>query len=262
MSLITLTTDFGLADAYVGIMKGVILGIAPGVTLVDLTHEIGPQDVRHAAYAVSQAAPYFPPGTVHLVVVDPGVGSKRRALVVDSGGARYVAPDNGVLSYPLMQTGAQAYELTESQYWLPDVSRTFHGRDVFAPVAAHLARGTPPEKMGHRIFDAVRLPLDAPVRHPDGHISGQVVYADRFGNLITDIPADWVGPESESGSWHCEVDGQRIARLSTAYSEVLQGELLALISSAGTLEIAVREGSAAQLLGIGTGAPVRVYPTQ
>ena len=254
MTIITLTTDFGLVDGYVGIMKGVILSIYSAAQLVDLSHDIAPQNVRQAAYVLSRATPYFPEGTVHLVVVDPGVGGRRRPVVVRTRHASYVGPDNGVLTHALAEAGAQAWELNRPEFWLPEVSQTFHGRDIFAPVAAHLARGVPPRRLGQPISDPVRLPLRPPTRHSDGRITGQVVYVDHFGNLITDIPAGWVA----SGNWQCHIAGQHIPGLSAAYTEAPQGALVALVGSAGTVEFAVRDGNAAQRLGVREGELVRL----
>ena len=157
MTTITLTTDFGDHDPYVGIMKGVILGVAPDAKIVDLTHEIPPQNIREAAYALQSARAYFAAGTVHLAVVDPGVGSDRRPLLVTTGQDSFVGPDNGLLSFALELQDAQAWALDKPEYWLPDVSRTFHGRDIFAPVAAHVALGVPPAAVGTPIHDPVRL---------------------------------------------------------------------------------------------------------
>lgn len=257
MTIITLTTDFGLADGYVGIMKGVILGIAPTVRLVDLSHEITPQDVRQAAYVLARATPYFPPGTIHLAVVDPGVGSRRRPLLVRAGQALYVGPDNGLFTLALAGPDAQAFELDRPEFWGPAVSRTFHGRDIFAPVAAHLATGVPPERLGRPVADPVRLELPRPTRHPDGHITGQVVYVDRFGNLISDVPAVWVA----GGRWLCQVAGRQIPDLSRTYAEATPGALVALIGSEDTVEVAVRDGSAARQLGVREGEPIALWPT-
>ncbi len=239
MTIITLTTDFGLADGYVGVMKGVILGIAPDVRLVDLSHDVAPQDIRRAADILDQAAPYFPAGTVHLAVVDPGVGGARRGLVVQTQNAFYVGPDNGLFTRALAAPGAQAWEPDRPEYWLPAVSRTFHGRDIFAPVAARLALGMPPVQLGRPAADPVRLALPGPMRHEDGHISGQIVHADRFGNLISDVPAGWLTGQG----WQCRIAGRQIAGLSATYGAAERGALLALIGSSGTVEIAVREGA-------------------
>lgn len=256
MTIITLTTDFGLADGYAGAMKGVILGIAPDVRLVDLSHEIAPQDVGGAAYVLGRAAPFFPDGTVHLAVVDPDVGTPRRPLLVTTPRASYVGPDNGLFTAALAEDGARAWVLDRPAFWLPELSRTFHGRDLFAPVAAHLARGVPARDLGSLIADPVRLPVIPPLRHSCDHITGRVVYVDRFGNLITDIPGAWV----MGGNWRCEIAGQRIRQMSSTYAGVPSGALVALVSSAGTVEIALRNGNAASRLDVGIDAPVDLWP--
>jgi S-adenosylmethionine hydrolase len=177
--IITLTTDFGLSDSYVGIMKGVILGIARSATIVDITHQIAPQDIHQAAYIVQTFGAFFPPGTIHVVVVDPGVGSKRRRIILTTPNAVYVAPDNGVLTYvwreAITQWGMErcaVYNLTEPRYWLPYVSSTFHGRDVFAPVAAHLVLGVPPAQLGERCAEIVEAALEQPSRGRHGELVG------------------------------------------------------------------------------------------
>ena len=256
MTIVTLTTDFGLADGYVGIMKGVILGIAPAARLVDLSHKIAPQNVRQAAHVLVRAAPFFPAGTVHLVVVDPGVGGERRPLLVRTATATYVGPDNGLFTAALDQPRAQAFALDRPDFWLAEVSRTFHGRDIFAPVAAYLARGVPAEALGRPIPDALRLSLPEPERTAGGHIAGEVVYTDHFGNLITNIPGDWV----PGLRWQVRVAGRQIDGLHTTYAEGAPGELMALVSSGSTLEIAVRDGNAAQLLGVDIGETITVRP--
>ncbi len=247
LPVITLTTDFGLEDAYVAAMKGVILTICPQATLVDVSHEVRPQAVRQAAYLLSTVVPYFPPGTVHLVVVDPGVGTQRRAIAVQTGRATYVAPDNGVLEMALAGDEAlSAVELAEGHYRLPEVSATFHGRDVFAPAAAHLACGRSLAEMGPAVplAEVYRL---APARQPE------VLHVDRFGNLITSyrVPAG-------QARLAVTVGGVRLAGPARTYADVEPGELLAYVGSSGYLEIAVREGSAAQRLGAGPGTPVQV----
>ncbi len=252
MTIVTLTTDFGLADGYVGIMQGVILSIAPEARLVDLSHAVAPQNVRQAAYILGRAAPYFPAGTVHLGVVDPGVGGARRAIAVRAGGASYVGPDNGIFSAALGQPEAQVFVLDRPQYWLPEVSQTFHGRDIFAPVAAHLARGVPIEEIGSPAADAAQLTLHEASRPAPDLVRGEVAYVDHFGNLITNIPGAW---QSE-GRWCCQIAGHTIRQFSTAYAEVLAGTLVALVSSAGTVEIAQSGGNAAESLGVSAGEPV------
>ncbi|MCX7707763.1 MAG: SAM-dependent chlorinase/fluorinase [Anaerolineae bacterium] len=254
MTIITLTTDFGLSDGYVGIMKGVILGIAADVQLVDISHDITPQDVRQGSFVLRNAVSYFPAGTVHLAVVDPGVGSSRRPLLVTTPRASFVGPDNGLFTFALEQPGAQAWVLDQPRYWLPAISRTFHGRDIFAPVVAHLARGVPPEELGSPVSDAVQLEPLLPERLGNHHIVGHVIHVDRFGNLITNVPASWLA----DGDWACEIAGRRIPRLSETYSAALPGELLALIGSSGMLEVAVRNGSAARLLEAGVGQAIHL----
>jgi len=257
MTVISLTTDFGLADGFVGIMKGVILRIAPHVRFVDLTHEIAPQDVRQAAYVLARAAPYFPEATIHLVVVDPGVGSARHPLLITTERAAYIGPDNGIFSYALAEPGAQAWELDQPRFWLPQVSWTFHGRDIFAPVAAHLANGIPPEQLGRPIADPVRLALAEPRHHFDGSLSGEIVSIDRFGNLISNLPVAWVA----TGRWRCRIGGHDALLLST-YADVSSGALVGLIGSDNSVEIAVRNGNAAQQLGVGIGAPIELWTTE
>lgn len=190
-AIVTLTTDFGTRDAYVAAMKGAILGIARSVQLVDVTHEVAPHDVAEGAYALEAAAPYFPPGTVHVGVVDPGVGTARRGLAVVARGQVFVGPDNGLFTPFLGGDDWTAFELAAPEYRLRAVSRTFHGRDVFAPAAAHVAAGVDPARLGPRVTDPVRLPWPAPRRTGAG-VAGVVVHVDRFGNLVTSIPAEAV----------------------------------------------------------------------
>lgn len=283
MCLITLTTDFGLEDAYVGIMKGVILGINPAATIVDLCHAIPPQDVRAAAFLLHTAWRYFPPGTIHIVVVDPGVGSQRRAIAVNVGTVTFLAPDNGVLSYVLAgmeEQRAQAVHLTNQWYWLSRVSATFHGRDIFAPVAAHLCLGVPLVELGEPLplGELVTFPLPHPERQactepcPErsewgsewgsergGAWVGHVVHIDHFGNLVTDLEPGAIG---DAPSVTIEVGGQHIVGLRRTYTEGTPGEPMALIGSSGCLEIAVPGGQAARWLKAQIGDPVRLYRTK
>lgn len=254
MPIITLTTDFGLADGYVAAMKGVILGIAPQATLIDITHQIAPQNVREAAYVLHSALPYFPPATVHVAVVDPGVGSARRPIAAHIDGSYVVGPDNGLFTYVLQGASQPAHcvHLNRPAYWLPHVSRTFHGRDIFSPVAAHLASGVPLEMLGAPFDDPVRFDLQPPQHEPDGALAGQVIHVDRFGNLVSNIPGDWLAGRM----WSVRIAGQQIIGPSTAYTEVAPGQLLALVSSDNTLEVAVRDGSAAARLGVAAGEPI------
>ncbi len=256
--IITLLTDFGMRDAYVGAMKGVILSICEDAVIVDISHDIPPHDVHECAWVLRGACRYFPRGTVHVAVVDPGVGGARRAIAVQSGGSYFVGPDNGVLSAafdpPLT---ARAFELTNDRYFLPGVSRTFHGRDVFAPAAAHVAAGESVERLGPRISDAVVIPIPRP-RVTETCIEAEIVHVDRFGNLITSIDAATLAQWSKHAGSRLavEIAGRRIDGVSTAYASAQPGELLALVESSGHIEIAVREGSAAQTLAAGRGAPV------
>jgi hypothetical protein len=256
MSIISLTTDFGQADGYVGIMKGVILGISPETRLVDVSHDIAPGDIAGAAYVLARAIPYFPAGAIHLVVVDPGVGSARRPLLVQTSSALFVGPDNGVLTPALADPSAQAWQLDRPEYWLDPVGSTFHGRDVFAPCAAHLARGLHPADLARPIDDPVRLSLPAPRRLADGGVEGAVVTVDHFGNLITNIAAEWLGP----GPWRCRIAGREIAGPCGSYSDVAEGAPVALIGGSGALEVAVRNGNAARALGAGPGDVVLAHP--
>jgi S-adenosylmethionine hydrolase len=254
--VITLTTDFGQVDGYVASMKGVILSICPQAELVDISHEVRPQAVPQAAYLLSFAAPYFPAGTVHLVVVDPEVGGRRRAIAVQGERAQYVAPDNGVLSLALAQDPARAaVELVEPRFRLPEVSATFHGRDIFAPAAAHLACGVTMQEMGPSLqaSDLASLPVSRPVAGAPGEWLAEVLHVDRFGNLVTNFVA-----ASTATSLTILAGGERIWGLRRTFGDVDPGQLVAYVGSGGYVEIAVREGSAAERLGLGTGDPVRI----
>jgi S-adenosylmethionine hydrolase len=267
--LITLTTDFGTVDGYVGTMKGVILGIIPSVCLVDLTHEIAPQNVREAAFTLYTAYPFFPKYTVHLVVVDPGVGSARLPIAVHTPSGVFVGPDNGVFSYILLreQVGAVT-TLADSQYHLPDSSQTFHGRDVFAPVAAHLAAGVPVDSLGPSVPDPVIFELPR-LELTSASLVGEVQHIDRFGNIISSIGclvrdgADLVlkpafGDVSIVRRYNLDgaevlVGERQIAGICATYADVAIGKTLALIGSSGFLEIAIREGNAAKQLKVRPG---------
>lgn len=274
--LITLTTDFGTADGYVGAMKGVILGIAPHARLVDVSHEIAPQNVHQAAYVLDTSYPFFPSRTVHLVVVDPGVGSHRRAIAVSSRVGRFVAPDNGVLSRVLAREEVEmVVELTEARYRLPLVSDTFHGRDIFAPAAAHLAVGVPMTDLGPVVADPVTVSLPGLTIGAEG-VVGEVLHVDRFGNAVTNIcRLSWrdallsLDPESpvtgEAGpvsfsapKARVSVGGRVIAGVHRTYAEVGLGEAVALVGSSGHLEIGIRSGNAALGLGLEPGMRVVV----
>lgn len=257
MSVITLTTDFGQSDSYVGAMKGVILGIAPQACIVDISHQAPPQDVRRAIAILQGIVPYYPPDTIHVVVVDPGVGSQRRPIAIRTAQGVFVGPDNGVFTRVIADAAASGslfaiLHLDNPTYWLPAVSWTFHGRDIFAPVAAHLAAGAPFASLGTPIDDPVTLPLSQPQRLLDGRIRGQIVAVDHFGNLISDVPAEWLA----SRHWRFHIAGQLVDGLCQTYAAAAPGQLLALIGSGGQLEIAVRNGSAAQQLGVQADEPI------
>jgi S-adenosylmethionine hydrolase len=258
--VITLTTDFGLRDPFVGIVKGVILSLCPSARLVDLTHEIPPHDVRAGGLALEAAVPFFPAGTVHLAVVDPGVGTARRPLAVRREQYCLVGPDNGLFTFALEETGWTAVTLAAPEYRLPEVSRTFHGRDVFAPAAAHLAAGVPLERLGPPLTDPVRLPRPG-CRLEGRELIGEVLGADRFGNLLTSIPAHRLGEIPGHGPIALEVAGRLVGGPVQAYAEGREGEPTAIVGSTGRLEIFVKGGSARDRTGAGRGTVVRVKRT-
>lgn len=248
--IITLTTDFGLGH-YVGQIKGVIAGRCPGVTIIDLTHDIQPQNITQAAWVLMTSVEYFPPGTIHLVVVDPGVGTDRRALAVKTPRGVLMGPDNGVL-WPAMSRGGHwlAREITTSVG--PEVSRTFHGRDLFAPAAARLADGGDPTGLGPPVLDPVRLELPTPQRRDD-RLVGRVLFADRFGNLVTNLDRATVAAflAGRPPAVHL-ADGRTVPLIDT-YAQVTAGTWCALFGSAGYLEIAVSGGDARRGLGLAAG---------
>lgn len=256
--VIAIITDFGARDTFVGTMKGVILSRCPDAQLVDLTHEIPPGDLRGGAFQLRLAVPFFPNDAIFLGVVDPGVGSKRRAiLLVAPHGQRFIGPDNGLLWPAASIDGPPfAHEITSSQYRLPDVSVTFHGRDVFAPCAAALANGVQPCELGPTILDPVCLELPMP-RSDGDRTEGEVLWVDRFGNLITNIEA-MPPPRTASSDRVFRIAGHRISGLAASYSDVSPGELCVVVSSGGTYEISVRDGNAAGVLGVGVGARVEI----
>jgi S-adenosyl-L-methionine hydrolase (adenosine-forming) len=256
--LITLLTDFGTRDAFVGVMKGVMLSRCPEVRLVDLTHEIVPGDLRAGALALRWAAPHFPPGTVHLAVVDPGVGGARRPLVLRGAEALFVGPDNGLLWPAASMAGEpEGWEIDLSR-WDRPVSATFHGRDVFAPSAARLAAGEPPEAFCRPVGDIVRLVWPCPERH--GRIvRGAVIYVDRFGNAITNLsPADLEHPTE--GELAFTAAGHRLRGPSSFYGAVPTGQPLVVLGSSGLYEIAINQGNAARSMGLTVGSAVEVNP--
>ena len=271
--IITLVTDFGTADGYVGAMKGVLLSTCPQASLVDITHSIHPQDVYHAAFTLLNATLYFPPETIHLVVVDPGVGTVRRAVALRSGEMFYVAPDNGVLSLVIRGRPVEAaVSLDNSAFHRLSaaVSNTFHGRDIFAPAAAHLANGVPLMELGSPVSEWVSLPFPSPSLRSPHDLAGEVLYLDHFGNAITNLGVlRWreqeldFAPIEKSGSPRLSLSDDATVEchghlfgLFRTYGDVEPGMPLALIGSSGFLEIAVRDGSAGDSLGIQPGDAV------
>jgi len=261
MALVTLTTDFGLTDPFVGIMKGVLATRAPGVAVVDVTHGIPPQDVRAGALVLRQSAPWFPAGTIHVAVIDPGVGGTRRPICVATAWACYLGPDNGVLSLAAEADGIRTVvELTDPKFQLSPRSATFHGRDVFAPVAAALATGTAPEALGPVVKDMTRLPFPE-ATHKGGELHGQVVYVDHFGNLVTNVSRSAL--EGFSGAkLSVTIRAIHVRGVATSYSSAQPGQLVAVVNSWDLLEVAVRDGSARDRLraGVGEAVIVRVDP--
>ena len=252
--MITLTTDFGTTDPFVGIMKGVIAGRAPGVRVVDVSHGVPPQDVTAGALVLRAAAPYFPPGTVHVAVVDPGVGSARRPICVETRDACFVGPDNGLLSLAAPRDRiVRIVEIADERFMLSPRSGTFHGRDVFAPAAAAIASGTPLAELGPARDDMIALRLPLPIRD-GGVLRGEVVYIDRFGNLSTNVDVAAL-PASVD---HVEIGSHRAIPFVPTYATVERRALLALVNSWGLVEIAVRDGDARAMLGVGVGTSVLI----
>ena len=268
-AIITLTTDFGLTDAYVAAMKGVMLSINPQAKLIDICHNIKPYDIHQAGFVLSTAYSCFPRRTVHLVVVDPGVGSERKVIILRTPSADFVAPDNGVLSYviqslakPVPMKGQQvelgpelqAVAITKPEFWRSPVSSTFHGRDILAPVAARLSLGASPADFGEAITSLAMLPSPCPYRASDGSLVGHIIHIDSFGNLITNIRGDDL-PQTR-GAITVEVGNQHISGLSRTYDE--GRGLLAVFGGGGYLEVSLSGGSAGALLGAEVGDEVKL----
>jgi len=255
MSVITLTTDFGAADWFVGTMKGVIASLAPKTTVLDLTHGLPPGDIRGAAFSLAASHRFFPQGAIHVVVVDPGVGSRRKAIAVRTATAVFVGPDNGVLSWALAKEKLKAiHALENNTRFLQPVSHTFHGRDIFAPVAAYLSRGVPIHEFGPPLKDFIHLPWPEP-RVRQGKIEGEVVYIDHFGNAITNLEGGLLRPSSEAA---CQVHAQhrQVCPVRTHFQAVPPKSPVALLGSSGFLEIALNGGSAKAALGIHVGTRI------
>ena len=256
--LITLTTDFGVSSPYVAAMKGALLSVCRGVDLIDLTHAVAPQNIQQAAVVLADVTPIFPRGTLHVAVVDPGVGTERKIIYVEIGEQRYLAPDNGVLSYLVRNTSPGIIvDVTEAKYWRTSVSHTFHGRDIFAPVAGHLAAGISPEELGSVTNQMVCLDWPEPEFGLD-EVQAEVLYIDSFGNVITNLSIDslqhWLGSEQLVIS----VPGHEIVGLQTTYGNRPAGDLIALGDSQGRLEVAAVNDHAAKILGLRPGVQLRM----
>lgn len=250
--LVTLTTDYGFRDGYVAAVKGVVLGVAPDATLVDVTHQIEPGDIRHGAIVLASVWSWFPPGTVHLAVVDPGVGTHRRIVVARYSDRVFVGPDNGLITLVVRRWPREAMRVLENPTWrLDSVSATFHGRDIVAPAAARLALGAAIEESGPACGDPVLLPIPEPFHESDGQVRGAVLHVDHFGNLVTNVTADEIPPEARAGDDRAAVlvDGKPIGLLRRTFGDVPLGEPVAYIGSGGFLEIAINCGRAVDRFG-------------
>jgi S-adenosylmethionine hydrolase len=255
--VITLMTDFGLRDHYVAAMKGVILSICPEARIIDVTHEVSSYEVAEAAFLLSQTWGYFPKKTVHVVVVDPGVGSMRRPILAEVDGQRFIAPDNGVLTPVLTREGCKVRHIIAERYFRETVSQTFHGRDIFAPVAARLGSGLAAAKLGPCIDNYLRLTFERPNRTARRGWTGVILHVDHFGNIVTNIPfAEF--PLIEHQPFEVAVGYRTVEKLARSYAEIPRGELFAIVGSSGYLEISANQESAAKILGCEAGAPVEL----
>lgn len=258
LGILTLTSDFGHDGPYVAAMKGIILGRAPGVTLVDVSHSIAPQNILEGAYVLAGIVDAFPPGTVHLAVVDPGVGTDRRLLAARVADQWFVLPDNGLLSGVLLGRSSQEIrEITSESIRRPQVSHTFHGRDLMAPAAAHLVSGGDPAELGPHIDRVVNLANFRPRDDENGGLVGEVIFRDTFGNLITNVRSELLTCNGNGQcEWSLEIAGEKIIGLSRTYGEHEPGNLLAVVGSSGWIEVAVANGDASRHLGVGPGTTV------
>ncbi|HEV3416371.1 MAG TPA: SAM-dependent chlorinase/fluorinase [Pirellulales bacterium] len=256
--IITLATDFGLGSPYVAAMKGVILSIHPAARIVDIAHTIGAQNVRQAAVLLAEATTWFPAGTIHVAVVDPGVGTERRIVYAQIGDQQYLAPDNGLLSRLALKTRpSRIIALENPEHWLPSVSSTFHGRDIMAPVAAQLSLGMEPDRLGPSVAELVELDWPAP-RIGANEISGTVLWIDGFGNLITDVTAGMLAAIPDRSSATVEIAGRTIHGIDRTYGDRPANTLMSLVGSSGYLEISIAAGNARAQLNSDAGAPVTV----
>ena len=258
--IVTLTTDFGLSDHFAGVMKGVILSIQPQAQIVDITHDVNPQEIMEGAFVVSEMYRWFPKKTVHVVVVDPGVGASRRPVLVEAAGQYFAGPDNGVFWMLIEREKHKVRALTNEKYFLHPVSDTFHGRDIFAPVAAHLAKGVPPARFGRLIDDYYRGVPTAPSRIGRRIWSGAVLKVDHFGNLITNFRAEEF-PELRLRPFVMRIGTREVSSLVRTFAAAGAGEPALVTGSSGYLEVVVNRGSAAKLLGCVAGSPaeLRIY---
>jgi S-adenosyl-L-methionine hydrolase (adenosine-forming) len=262
MGIITLLTDFGVLDGFVGIMKGVIWTINPQAHIADLTHEITPQNIFEGALTLARCVPFFPPGTVHIAVVDPGVGSERRPMAARLGSQFFIGPDNGLITLLLEKTEAegltsQMIQLDQPSYWLDPVSRSFHGRDIFAPAGAHLSNGIPFQSLGSPLLNPVMLMVPQP-KFFDWGWQGEIVAIDHFGNCATNLPMNLAG---ENQKITIEFQGQEIHGMVKSYAENPAGELIALIDSDNRISVAIVNGNAAQKFQARLGNQVRIKIT-
>ncbi|HEY1172016.1 MAG TPA: SAM-dependent chlorinase/fluorinase [Verrucomicrobiae bacterium] len=258
MSVITLTTDFSTSDWFVSTMKGVILSIEPRTHIVDITHEIAPGDIRAGAFALMAATPYFPKNSIHVAVVDPGVGSERRAIAIQTDKATFIGPDNGLLTWALRDHNIRsARQITNEKYFQKPVSRTFHGRDIFSPVAAHLAAGKKFSTLGPKIESWGELPWPTPKRSAQT-IQGEILHIDRFGNAITNIAHNSL-TEEEWQRADIRIKKHSLGAPKASYSEAKRGTVLAILSSTGFLEIAINGGSVAKHLKLQVGNKLSVF---
>ena len=256
--VISLITDFGTRDGYAGVIKGVILKINPQVRLVDITHEVSPQDIFEAGFILKNSFKYFPNRSIHLVVVDPGVGSKRRAILVEAGDHFFIGPDNGVFTFIYESKSIKkVVELTNKRYFLPHISNTFHGRDIFAPAAAYLSNGVPLEDLGEICNDVVRFDIPEPETER-GIIKGVILHVDRFGNLISNISEVLFRELVGKGMHEISIGGEGLGDIKGSYSEVIEGQALALFGSSGYLEVSVRGQDAREKLKLNKGSEVKV----
>ncbi len=255
--IVSLTTDFGLSDHYVGTMKGVILGICPRARIVDLSHLVPPFEIAEGAYLIAQAYRYFPKKTVHVVVVDPGVGTARRPILMEAAGQYFIAPDNGVLAMIYGREKHKIRLISNERYFRKPVSRTFHGRDIFSPVAANIAAGVPPARMGKLIDDYLRPGFEQPLRTGKRAWSGRILKIDHFGNMITNFHSTDF-PDLERRDFALMLGGREIRALARNYAEYPPGELFLLVGSGGYIEVSMNQGSAAKETGCASGGPVEL----